>query len=99
MISLYLVILLTELWTLPCENGLVTTDFRGYSDVATSIAIQGDKIIVAGSDNNFFFALARYTAKGVLDSSFGENGKITTDVGSFSNTTSIALQGEKIIVC
>ena len=29
------------------------------------------------------FALARYTADGTLDSSFGENGKVTTDFNRF----------------
>ena len=55
---------------------------------ANSIAIQGDKIIVAG------IALARYTADGTLDSSFGVNGKATTDF----DATSIALQGDKILL-
>ncbi len=46
----------------------MTTDFN-YYDNATSIALQGDKIIVAGTTANsstdtIDFALARYTADG-----------------------------------
>ncbi len=45
------------------------------------------------------FALARYTANGTLDSSFGENGIVTTDFNNLDDyANSIALQGDKIIV-
>src|SRR5205085_6748113 len=69
-----------------------------------SIALQGDKIIVAGStydfnNNNNYFALARYNTDGVLDTSFGENGKVTTDFNNPDDVAnSIALQGDKIIL-
>src|SRR4051794_35190328 len=84
-------------------NGIVTTDFSD-DDEARSITLQRDKIIVAGytfsnATENEDFALARYTADGVLDSSFGENGKVLTDFNNlYDYATSIALQGEKIIV-
>jgi uncharacterized delta-60 repeat protein len=85
------------------ENGKVTTDFNNSVDVATSIALQGDKIIVGGYTGdvipNFDIALARYTANGSLDPSFGVNGKVTTDFNnSIDVVTSIALQGNKILV-
>ncbi|WP_018614375.1 Calx-beta domain-containing protein [Segetibacter koreensis] len=88
-------------------SGLVTTNFEviigyGGNDGANSIVLQGDKIIVAGyANNNTYFALARYTANGMLDSSFGINGIVTTDFDSFysyANASAIALQGDKIIV-
>jgi uncharacterized delta-60 repeat protein len=91
-------------------NGRVTTDFSA-DDIANAIAIQGDKIIVAGSTGHYDdfsahisdyisdFALVRYTADGTLDSSFGENGKVTTDFnGSEDRANAIAVQGDKIIV-
>ena len=69
------------------ENGKVTTDFNSSYDGASSIALQGDKIIVAGCTGNYTrdndFALARYTADGTLDSSFGENGRVTTDFNNY----------------
>jgi uncharacterized delta-60 repeat protein len=83
-------------------NGRVTTDFNGSSENVTSMVLQGDKIVVAGttdSHNSFDFALARYTANGTLDSSFGVNGFVTTDFnGSSENVTSMVLQGDKIVV-
>ncbi len=84
-------------------DGKVTTDFNNTTDYANSIVIQGDKIIVAGYSYNlvngtFDFALARYTTDGRLDSSFGENGKLTTDFnGSYDQANSIVIRGDKII--
>src|SRR5205085_10819648 len=78
------------------------TDFDSSEDEARSIALQGDKIIVAGyttkPDFTTGFALARYTADGRLDSSFGEQGKVTTDLNGNGGANAIALQGDKIIV-
>ena len=52
----------------------------------TSIALQGDKIIVAGYTANYLMALTlplpAIRADGILDSSFGENGKVITDFNS-----------------
>jgi len=86
------------------ENGIVTTDFNNSGDAAYSIALQEDKIVVAGSTYNYEdyesdFALARYTADGVLDTSFGKNGKVTTDFSFEDNyANSIAIKGDMIIV-
>src|SRR4051812_41469895 len=61
----------------------------GYSSAVhllnvSTAALQEDKIIVGGSaynsvNNTSDFTFARYTADGKLDSSFGVNGKVTTD--------------------
>ncbi|TKK68952.1 T9SS type A sorting domain-containing protein [Ilyomonas limi] len=85
------------------ENGKVTTDFNGLNDYASSIVLQEDKIVLSGSTGNYGnrdIALARYTADGTLDDSFGENGRVTTDFNDSSDdvANSIALQGGKIIV-
>jgi len=83
------------------ENGKVTTDFNNSDDQATSITLQGDKILVAGfGDITIDFALARYTADGSLDSSFGENGKVTTNFNNnpYNYAYSITLQGDKILL-
>ncbi len=70
-------------------DGKLTTDFNGYDDYATSLAIQTNgKIVVAGQAHNnntgySDFALARYNSNGTLDNSFDGDGKLTTDfVGS-----------------
>jgi uncharacterized delta-60 repeat protein len=63
-------------------SGIVTTDFAGSYDGASSVALQPDgKIVVAGfAGMNPFsnFALARYNSNGTLDASFGTGGIVTT---------------------
>jgi uncharacterized delta-60 repeat protein len=69
------------------EHGQVTTDFTGGDDGANAVGLQSDgKIVVAGgagTDSDFGgtgFALARYEADGTLDTSFGEDGLVTTAI-------------------
>jgi uncharacterized delta-60 repeat protein len=57
------------------------------SDQANAITIQADgKIVIGGYSYIFFpnyrFSLARYNTDGSLDSSFGTNGVILTDIGT-----------------
>jgi uncharacterized delta-60 repeat protein len=85
-------------------TGMVTTPFGNSDDIALSVAIQGDgKIVVAGDSitgTSYDFALARYNPDGTLDTSFNGTGKVTTDVGSSTETGhSVAIQADgKIIV-
>lgn len=83
-------------------NGVVTTDFNNLDDRANSIVLQGNKIIVGGYSGDIFngydFVLARYTAKGVLDSTFGNNGKTTVFTNSNDRSNAILLQGSKILI-
>ena len=81
-------------------NGIVTTP-GGYPK---SVAIQSNgKIVVggfsvSGSDDEDF-AVVRYNPDGALDNSFGENGIITTQIGSIkSRGTSMAIQDDGNIV-
>jgi uncharacterized delta-60 repeat protein len=67
-------------------GGVVMTDFNTSTDLAYAVALQPDgKLVVAGTtyvDNDFSnedFAIARYNVDGSLDSSFGTDGKVTTD--------------------
>src|SRR4051812_5537077 len=80
--------------------GIVTTDFGG-DDVANAAVIQGTKLLVAGTtttSNGSDFALARYTATGALDSTFGNGGKVVTDVaGDFDGAFALLSQGDKAI--
>lgn len=70
------------------EGGKVTTDF-GSTDGANALIVQRDgKLVAAGFTlNEGFgdFALARYKPDGALDESFGEGGKVVTDVGGALN--------------
>jgi uncharacterized delta-60 repeat protein len=81
------------------NNGEVFTDFVGGNDNAESVAIQSNgKIVVGGSSssaNIYNFAVAQYKSNGTLDSSFNNDGKVRTAIGSerqcFANA--IAIQG------
>jgi len=97
------------------NKGLVTTNVGaiiGINSVVTfsflnSLLIQANgKIIGAGSfsQNKSNFSLVRYNTDGSIDTSFGTNGAVVTDVGSvlgFQNTSSsifsVILQSNKIL--
>lgn len=79
------------------SNGAVTTSFGTLPNTAVSyaVAIQADgKIIAAGNavTNIAKFALARYTTTGVLDTTFGGTGTVTTTIGDGSVIYAIAIQ-------
>ncbi len=86
------------------SGGIVITDFAGNEDVPNSIAVQGDgKIVAVGSSydssSNAYVALARYTADGSLDSSFGSGGKVSTNLGaSDAYGRAVAMQSDGRIV-
>ena len=83
-------------------DGKVTTDFTGVGDLATAVAIQADgKIVAAGATDSGVlgedFALARYNADGTLDTTFGTDGKVTTDftgVGDVARAVAIQADGK-----
>ena len=66
-------------------GGKLTTDFDGTDDHGHGMAIQSDgKILVvgmAGGANDDGTAVARYNVNGTLDTTFSEDGKVTTDLG------------------
>jgi uncharacterized delta-60 repeat protein len=68
-------------------DGRVTTTFSAGNASADAVAIQDDgRIVVAGSAGGRFgggmFALARYDVDGSLDTSFGGDGRVTTNFTS-----------------
>ena len=83
------------------KNGVPDSSFGTYGMIypafrGNSVEVQADgKIIIAGrlfNGTDYDFAIARYTAKGKPDKTFGANGIVTTDFGENDNATSIALQ-------
>ena len=94
-------------------DGALDTSFGGTGRVLTAVGISGSnatgvalqkdgKIVVAGyavnnSGRIYDFACLRYNADGSLDQSFGDHGKVTTDVGD-GKASSLAVQDNKIIV-
>ncbi|HET6246253.1 MAG TPA: hypothetical protein VFE47_01015 [Tepidisphaeraceae bacterium] len=68
---------------------------------ASATALQSDgKIIAAGTDSGGGFALARFDANGLVDRTFGNGGKVYTNLGTPEETiTAAAVQKDgKIVV-
>lgn len=68
-------------------DGRVITNFTPRLDYADDVAIQSDGKIVTAGAIRFFgpdprFAVARFDANGTLDSTFGGDGRVTTDLNS-----------------
>jgi uncharacterized delta-60 repeat protein len=89
------------------RHGKVTTDFNGTTDIAYAVALQPDgKIVVVGTTyaNNDYsnedFAVTRYNENGTLDTSFGANGRVTTNFPNLAAVASaVAIQSDgKIVV-
>jgi uncharacterized delta-60 repeat protein len=90
-------------------GGMTITDFAGLTDQAHALAIQPDgKIVVAGwatrgtvTFADADFAVARYLADGALDGSFGNGGKITTNIAGpadFGNAVALQSDGSIVVV-
>ncbi|HKG11857.1 MAG TPA: hypothetical protein VKB12_00905, partial [Pyrinomonadaceae bacterium] len=88
-------------------TGKVVTDFNGTSDRIWGITLQPDgKIVAAGETVSAVFpgtndiAVARYTTAGVLDTTFGGTGKVTTDHGLGANNAAnaVTMSGTNIVV-
>ncbi len=85
------------------RHGKKITTFPDNAE-ATGLAIQSDgKIVVAGSngDQEYYsqFALARYRPNGALDLTFGQGGRVLTDLGGFGVASDLALQPDgKLVV-
>ena len=85
-------------------DGILTTDFGADNDKGYSVTVQTDgKVLVAGESfngSNRDFAVVRYNADGTLDTSFADDGKLNTAIGSSDDFGhSIAVQADgKILV-
>ncbi len=65
-------------------DGKAFLDWTNRVDAAVDLAIQEDgKIVVVGNTNDLnAFAMARFTAAGILDTTFSGDGKVSRNVGS-----------------
>lgn len=84
--------------------GSVTTAIGTGDSTATDVKLQGDeRILVAGKSSNGTtsdFALVRYTSVGVLDTTFGTSGKLTTSLSTgddIANAISIQPDGKILL--
>ena len=87
------------------SGGLVSTDFMGGDDIAFDMVVQPDGSIVLGGVHsaNLFSssALARYTSDGMPDTSFGDGGKVITNLspnGSYFSAIASQSDGKIIAV-
>jgi uncharacterized delta-60 repeat protein len=62
------------------DHGIARNSIGGF-DVANAMVLQPDGRIVLAGQSDSDFALARYTASGALDASFGTGGVVKTPVG------------------
>ena len=73
------------------DDGKVTTMYTGY-DYGYAVAIDDqDRIIVAGGGASSDVMLVRYNTDGSLDPSFGANGVVVTDFGSWDYAYAVVL--------
>ncbi|MCG3113844.1 MAG: CHRD domain-containing protein [Candidatus Manganitrophus sp. SB1] len=79
------------------NDGIVTTTI-GASSIARNVALQTDGKIVVGGDSANQFALARYNSDGTRDSTFGNDGIVTTTIGSSSFGLDLVIQADGKII-
>jgi len=88
----------------PALDGKVIADLNGNSDdVAFGLAVEGDgRIVLAGSSQKTFqpydFAVARFTAGGSLDATFGTAGVVNTNLGADEQGRAIAITPDQRII-
>lgn len=69
------------------------------TDTAYAVQLQGDKIVVAGTvqsqgDMSGAFGMARYSADGVLDTTFGTGGRAQTKIGFGGPAHAMAIRSD-----
>jgi uncharacterized delta-60 repeat protein len=79
----------------PASNGFVTKDLFGDIEFASAVALDSQGRIVIGGTakfgGDFDFAVVRYDANGILDTSFGNSGQKNVDFTPLGNDQDFAL--------
>jgi len=70
----------------------------GTANDVVALVLQGTDIVVAGTTSDGNFVMKRYDSAGTLDTTFGNAGTATTDVGLTATTPAIALQTTGMII-
>ena len=86
-------------------DGVATTDFLEFQDIANAVAAQPDgKVVISGSawksDGTTDIAVARFAGNGAIDPEFGDGGKATVDVGGradFAKGMAVGKDGDLIL--
>ena len=79
-------------------NGKLTTTLGTGDDFGWAVAVQNDGKIIVGGFSQADFALVRYKQDGSLDYSFGNAGKVITNIGPGSVILSLKIQTDGKIV-
>jgi uncharacterized delta-60 repeat protein len=77
-------------------DGRRVINFRPKCPEASSVAIQGGRVVLAGGSG--VFALARLTWNGTLDGSFGGDGRVTTPFLHGGGASALAIQPDGNLV-
>ncbi|MGI9270748.1 MAG: hypothetical protein ACR2QT_03165 [Woeseiaceae bacterium] len=84
------------------DNGWAISNFSSgpEQNEARDIAVQGDKIVVVGTNlgPQFDVILARYNSDGSLDTSFDGDGKVVINAGGDDHGNAVAIQANGKIV-
>ncbi len=85
------------------NNGVATTQIVDEANYANGLVIQADdKVVLAGrtvKEFDYDFAMVRFNTDGTLDATFGNGGKVSTDVdGKEDHGYAIALQPDNKII-
>jgi uncharacterized delta-60 repeat protein len=82
-------------------DGLTTHDFGGQSEADAVAVLPSGKIIVAGTESNGTsprVLVARFNITGALDATFGSGGRVATNSTPITSTSTLLLQGTKIVI-
>jgi uncharacterized delta-60 repeat protein len=85
-------------------NGVVETNFDGFSQGSSLAIAPGGKLVAAGNAIptgalQYRFAVARYNSNGSLDTTFSSDGKVVTNInslGSFAQDVTVQSDGKII---
>ena len=80
------------------NRGKLITDF-GTNEFSNAVCVQTDgKIILGGVYNSVECLLVRYKSNGVLDTSFGDEGKVVSAISPITGISSVIVQPDKKII-
>jgi uncharacterized delta-60 repeat protein len=78
-------------------NGKLIIDLNNSYDVAYSVDIQVDQKILVAGGSDYNFAMVRYLPSGMIDRSFGVNGKVLTDYKTNGGRSAVLQPDGKIV--
>jgi len=80
-------------------DGIVVSDLGNSDESIHGLALMADGSIVAAGTGGGDYLVAKYSADGVLDDSFGNHGKVMIDfVGGYDVAHSIGVSGTKVVI-